>query len=313
MNQSLAKVIVFVSYSPHNLDSDHLHTFSLSQLLQTIMIASSTCRFVLFSFLSLSANAETIRGAQHRQLDAADKSARPDMISLGSVITHDYAILAKTGISTVPASAITGNIGVSPIAATAVTGFALIADSTTQFATSTQVVGRVYAADYGGQTEVDLTTATVDVLGAYNSAAEPANSDGKLNLGDLGVPLTGIVPSTEVLRQGVYTFDSSVTIAGDFEFKGSSTDIFIIQIEGDLLQVAGTQVTLVTDGSDNTVPRKENIFWQVSGEVTVKTGAHLEGILLSQTDVTFEANSSLNGRVLTQTRCNLDQATINSA
>jgi hypothetical protein len=277
------------------------------------MIASSTCRFVLFSFLSLSANAETIRGAQHRQLDAADKSARPDMISLGSVITHDYAILAKTGISTVPASAITGNIGVSPIAATAVTGFALIADSTTQFATSTQVVGRVYAADYGGQTEVDLTTATVDALAAYDSAAEPAHSDGKLDIGDLGVPTAGGVPSTKILRQGVYTFGSSVTIAGDFEFKGSSTDIFIIQIEGDLLQVAGTQVTLVTDGSNGTSPQKENIFWQVSGEVTVKTGAHLEGILLSQTDVTFEANSSLNGRVLTQTRCNLDQATINSA
>jgi hypothetical protein len=307
---------VFVSYSPHNLDLDQLYKFSLSQLLQTIMIASNTCRFVLFSFLSLSANAETIRGA-HRELSAADKSAAPAMISLGAtILAKDYAILAKTGISTLPypiVSSVTGNLGVSPIAATAVTGFDLTADSTTLFSTSTQVVGRVYAADYGGQTEVDLTTATVDALAAYDSAAEPAHSDGKLDIGDLGVPTAGGVPSTKILRQGVYTFGSSVTIAGDFEFKGSSTDIFIIQIEGDLLQVAGTQVTLVTDGSNGTSPQKENIFWQVSGEVTVKTGAHLEGILLAAKAISFEANSSLNGRVLTQTRCNLDQATINSA
>jgi hypothetical protein len=42
----------------------------------------------------------------------------------------------------------------------------------------------------------------------------------------------------------------------------------------------------------------------------VKADAHLEGILLVKTAVTFQANASLNGRVLTQTRCDLDQATI---
>ena len=37
----------------------------------------------------------------------------------------DFAILSKTGISTVPTSAITGDIGVSPIAAGAGAGFSL--------------------------------------------------------------------------------------------------------------------------------------------------------------------------------------------
>jgi hypothetical protein len=41
----------------------------------------------------------------------------------------DFAILAKSGISTVPASDVTGNIGVSPIAAAAMTGFSLVLDS----------------------------------------------------------------------------------------------------------------------------------------------------------------------------------------
>jgi hypothetical protein len=274
------------------------------------MFPYNTYRFVLFAFLSLSASADTIRGA-HRQLAAADKSAdpAPDTISLGASI--DYAILSKTGISTVPYSAITGSIGVSPIAATAVTGFALTADSTTQFATSTQVVGQVHAADYGGPTAVALITSVNDMLTAYNSGVAQDTSEGKLNLGDLGVPAV-----TTELRQGVYTFDSSVTIADNFEFKGSSTDIFIIQITGDLLQVAGTQVTLVTDEPDetgNSMPLKSNIFWVVSGKVTVQAGAHLEGVLLVAEKVAFLANSSLNGRVLTQTRCDLDQATINSA
>jgi hypothetical protein len=269
------------------------------------MIFSNNCRVAFLMLLSVSANAETVRGA-HRELDAATKSARPSMIDVGSVITQNYAILAETGISTVPTSSITGNIGVSPIAASAITGFALIADSTTQFATSKQVVDQVYAADYGRQTAADLTTAVNDMHTAYTSAAATGlTSDGKLDLGDLGVP------GTEILSQGVYTFGSSVTIKGDFQFKGSDTDIFIIQIKGDLLQHAGKTVTLVSDGTGNgQPPKKENIFWQVSGTFTVEANAHMEGILFVKTAVNFQANSSLNGRVLTQTRCNLDQATI---
>jgi len=50
----------------------------------------------------------------------------------------NFAILAKAGISTVPASAITGDIGVSPIASGAITGFGLIAEGSTM-STSTQV------------------------------------------------------------------------------------------------------------------------------------------------------------------------------
>jgi hypothetical protein len=54
----------------------------------------------------------------------------------------------------------------------------------------------------------------------------------------------------------------------------------------------------------------ENIFWQVAGLVDVGADAHLEGILLVKTAVTFVTGSSLNGRVLTQTACNLQKATI---
>jgi hypothetical protein len=67
-------------------------------------------------------------------------------VNLGTA--KDYAILAESGISTVPTSAVTGNLGISPAAATFITGFSLIADSTNVFSTSPQVTGKVYAADY---------------------------------------------------------------------------------------------------------------------------------------------------------------------
>jgi hypothetical protein len=54
----------------------------------------------------------------------------------------------------------------------------------------------------------------------------------------------------------------------------------------------------------------KNIFWQVAGYVNVGEGAHMEGILLVKTAVTFVTGSSLNGRVLAQTACVLQMATI---
>jgi hypothetical protein len=42
----------------------------------------------------------------------------------------------------------------------------------------------------------------------------------------------------------------------------------------------------------------------------VEEGANMKGILLVKTDVLFKTGSSLNGRVLAQTACNLQMATI---
>jgi hypothetical protein len=53
-------------------------------------------------------------------------NAQEAPVGLGTAC--NYVILAKSGISTVPTSAITGSIAVSPIAATAMTGFGLVLD-----------------------------------------------------------------------------------------------------------------------------------------------------------------------------------------
>jgi hypothetical protein len=105
-------------------------------------------------------------------------------VNLGTA--KNYAILAESGISTVPTSAITGNLGISPAAATFITGFSLIANSTNVFSTSPQVTGKVYAADYAVPTPSVLTTAIADMQLAFTDAAERAPNVTELGAGSIG-------------------------------------------------------------------------------------------------------------------------------
>lgn len=93
----------------------------------------------------------------------------PAPLNLGAA--GSYVILAETGISTVSPSTITGDLGVSPAAATYITGFSLIADPTNVFSTSSQVTGKVYAADYASPTPTNLTAAVADMGTAFTAAA----------------------------------------------------------------------------------------------------------------------------------------------
>jgi hypothetical protein len=195
--------------------------------------SSNVCRFALFSFLSLSANADTdsVRGVQRRL------ESEVDLRTAG-----DYVILAKTGIDTVPTSAITGNIAVSPIAATAITGFDLILSSDGKSATSTQVIGVATAASYLGDTPALLTTAVSDMQTAYTDAAGRDNEvAARIDLGNGLLGGAGNKGGVDFpLTPGVYTFGSDVLLSGDINFHGSDTDtdIFIIQMTGNLVQAA---------------------------------------------------------------------------
>jgi hypothetical protein len=260
-----------------------------------MLFSTKTCRFALISILSLSANAETLRGTRRELQDTPT-------VDLGTA--ENYAILAKTAISTVPDSAITGDIAVSPIASTAMTGFGLALVPPSLYATSTQVTGFAYAASYGGATAVALTTAVGDMEAAYLQAAGRPNPDAaRIDLGS-GLLSGAYGGPTAPLTPGVYTFGTGVLLSGNIHFDGSDTDIFIIQIAGNLVQAANYKVIL--EGG----AKAENIFWQVAGYVVVGAGAHMEGVLLVKTAVTFETLSSLNGRVLSQTACTLQKATI---
>jgi hypothetical protein len=231
--------------------------------------------------------------------------AVPPVAPVNLKTAENYAILTKSGISTVPDSAITGDIAVSPIAATAMTGFSLTMDSSEKHWTSSQLTGKAFAADNAPPTSELLTEAVSDMEAAYTDAMSRPFNEKRRNLE--GGVLGGGLGSSEAtpLTTGVYTFTTDVVnIASDIYFSGTADDVFIIQLTGILKQAAGTTVHL-SNGA-----LAENIFWQVAGHAVVGAGAHMEGILMVKTQAVFETGSSLTGRVLAQTACILQKATI---
>lgn len=219
-------------------------------------------------------------------------SAANDLGSAGN-----YVIMAKTGISNVTGSSVTGNIAVSPVAASYITGFGLVMDASNEFASSVSVVGNIYASDYSVPTPANLTSAIGSMETSYRDAAGRVLPDyNELATGNLG----GLT-----LTPGLYKWTNTVTIPTTVTISGSSTDIWIFQISGDVVMDAGMSVILAGGA------QAKNIFWQVAGQVTIGSTAHFEGIILCKTAITFQTGASLNGRAYAQTAVSLDNNMIN--
>ena len=206
-----------------------------------------------------------------------------------------YALLAKTGVTNVTGSSVTGgHVGLSPAAATFITGFAQTADASNMFSTSAVVVppGKIYASNYAVPTPTNLTTAVLAMQAAYSDAASRTNPDA-LNLasGNLG---------GQTLAPGLYTWGSGVTIATDITLAGSATDVWIMQVKGQLELATAKNVIL----SGNA--QAKNITWQVTGEVTLHANSHFEGIILGKTGITLQTMATLHGRALAQSLVALD-------
>ena len=227
-------------------------------------------------------------------------SSEASAVPIGSA--SNYAILAKTGVATVPTSVVTGNVGLSPAAKDFLTGWSQADDVTNSFSTSAQVVapGKLYAANNtGGTTSADLTTAVANMETAYtNASGRTATSAATTNL--KGGALGG-----EILAPGVYEFGSAVGITtADLTLNGKATDVWIIKMTGALTMAAGKKVVL-TGGA---LPK--NVFWQVAGAVTIDANAHFEGIVLAKEAITFGNKASVKGRLFSQTAVNLDATTV---
>lgn len=214
-------------------------------------------------------------------------------VTLGTA--GNFAVLAKSGIATVPPSVITGDLGVSPVAATYITGFSLTANASNVFSTSTQVTGKIYAADYASPTPTAMTSAVGDMERAFTDAAGRAPDVVELGAGNIG----GMT-----LAPGVYKWGTGLVIPTSVTLAGSSTAVWIFQIAQDLTMSSGTTIGL-TGGA---LP--QNVFWQVAGKVELGTTAHLEGVVLTHTSVTLRTGASINGRLLAQTAVNIDHSTV---
>jgi hypothetical protein len=218
----------------------------------------------------------------------------------------NYAILAETGVATVPTSGVTGNVGLSPKARVGLTGWSLVTEPTDTYFTSAQVAapGKLYAADnVGGTTSADLTTAVGDMQTAYTAANGMAPAGGALAGGMPGTACPGAggtgALSGQTITPGVYTCTVALSIVTT-PVTLSGAGVYVIRTTQAFTTGVGAQVTL-SNGA-----LAKNVFWVVGMATTVGATSHIEGIILDQTAINMGNLSSINGRLLAQTAVNLD-------
>jgi len=210
------------------------------------------------------------------------------VVNLG--LAGNFAILSESGITDVYKSTITGDIGSSPI-----TGAAILV-------TCTEVAGTIYSVDAAGPLPCTVTSPSMltlaigDMVAAYTDAAGRSNPD-FLNLGAGSIGGGTFTP-------GLYKWTSPVLIPADITISGGPNDVWIFQIAGTLIVSPAVKVTL------NGGAQAKNIYWQVAGSVTMGTTSHFEGIILGKTSINLRTGASINGRLLSQTATTLQMSTV---
>ena len=213
----------------------------------------------------------------------SERGLGPVPVNLGTAGT--FAVLSKSGITDVYASAIVGDVGTSPI-----TGAALLL-------TCGEVSGKLYVVDAAGPLPCAindasfLDSAVLDMGFAYDDAAGRVFPDfTELGAGEIG----GLT-----LEPGLYKWGTGLLITTDVTLTGGPDDVWIFQVAGTLNQANGTRVTLAGGA------RAKNIFWQVAGATTIGTTAHFEGVVLGKTMIAVNTGASVHGRLLAQTAVTL--------
>ena len=207
-------------------------------------------------------------------------------VSLGTAST--FAILAKSGITDVFASAINGDVGASPI-----TGAAI------HLTCAEVMTGRIYSVNAAGPLPCRVTDPTLltkavgDMQTAYTDAAGRVLPD----FIDLGAGKIGGL----TLVPGLYKWNTKVVVATDVTLSGGKNDVWIFQIAGTFTQANATKMILKGGA------RSKNIFWQASGAVAIGTTAHSEGVILAKTMIAMKTGASANSRLLAQTAVTLQQ------
>jgi hypothetical protein len=214
----------------------------------------------------------------------------PAAVELG--VAGDYAILAVSAITHVPPSVIAGRIALSPSPGHYAAGFAVTLKGTVW---NSPQVG-VFSADQDPPTPKTLSTAVKAMLAAYTEAENrPLPDYVDLEKGIIG----GLT-----LRPGLYKWTSDVDVEADVNLSGSSKDVWVFQVSGDLSVAAGKAIRLASGA------QPKNVFWQVAGAVKLGAASHAEGVFLSKTSIQLAAGASVTGRLLAQEAVGLDSVRV---
>jgi hypothetical protein len=183
-----------------------------------------------------------------------------------------FAVLAGTTITNSGPSTLCGDLGVSP--GSAVVGAPVL-----------NCNGAYHVTDSAAsQAQLDLTT-------AYNDAA--GRTTPTLIAGNIG---------GQTLYPGLYKSTSSLEISsGDLtlDAQGYPAAIFIFQIASTLITTPGRQVILAGGA------QAANIFWQVGSYCALDTTTVFKGTIMAYSEITMNTGATLEGRALSE----IDQVT----
>ena len=211
----------------------------------------------------------------------------------------NFVILSEAQITDASPSTslITGDVGVHPAAGTLI-----------QDISCSTVTGTIYDnnAGYTGGFDADVTCLITDatLLGNAVQDMDDARLDAQGRTPNDVVNDTNEAGSGTLngltFNPGLHTWSTGVSITGDITLDGDINDVWIFQIAGTLSVDSGVVINL-TGGA-----QASNIFWVVSGAVTLGTSSTFEGNILAVTGIATLADSVVHGRLLAQTAITLD-------
>ena len=235
------------------------------------------------------------------------EAGSPTAVDLGSA--GNFVILSQTGITNTGShtSVLTGNIGSSPISATAMDNVFCSEITGTIYGVDAAYVGSGSQTCFAGNPPLANKTLVDNAIGdmgtAYTDAAGRTPDATELYAGDL---------SSQTFTPGVYKWSTDVSINTDVTLSGSSTDVWIFEIAGNLNvasagDVASGVKVILSGGA-----KASNIFWQVGGATgaTLGTYSTFNGNILSAKQIIIQTGAVLDGRALAQTQVTLDANTI---
>jgi uncharacterized repeat protein (TIGR02543 family) len=219
----------------------------------------------------------------------------PGAVDLGSA--GDFAILTKSGISTINSTLITGHIGVSPATATAITGFSQTMDASGEFSTSIYVVGNIYAANYAPPTPSYISTAISDQETAF-TAAMGLTTDVIVDLGAGDISGMTLAPGLYKWGTGLLITNQGVTL------EGGPNDTWVFQIADDFTVQNDASIVLAGGAL------AKNIFWITSTQALLGSNVEFYGNILAQTLISLTNGTTVYGRLLSQTAVTLDASIV---
>ncbi len=208
----------------------------------------------------------------------ASTKANHDVKPLELRASEDFAIIAYTSITSTPLSSVTGKVGLKP-------GIR----SLIMLNPTTEVVGGVnetYAADDLGESLNYITKAREDLILAYRDAMSRPIDDDKNELDE------GIINKKKMIfSPGVYRWSKGLVIENDIVLDGSDTDVWLIQIIGNLKIAKNVRIFLKNGAL------AKNIFWAVTGKVTLESRSSVVGTIMSQLTFEIKEKAQITGRV----------------